>query len=225
MKKRRFSDCAEMKATVGSQFLQYLGKVIIGSELNMLRQKLALHEASHEYRHLCGGCRVPVDDHEDILQSCPSCMLTVRCRQPFCTTSASHECASCGKPACLGLGNLDPACNKCGVIVCNQCCSDCESCVHACRSCSPTTKEPARKWASPNWQTMQNFYCPEHMVERNEYRRVFEICQACCEDWLDYRLPGVGSCKADNCDNYACKHNPAQPAGGRLLCPKHLAEK
>ena len=227
-KKRRFSDCEELKATLGSQFRQYVCKTILASELNTLRQKLEIHERASDSRHVCASCRVPASEKPNALQRtapdvrCPECKFTLSCGWAFCSREkTSHKCHVCGSFACNAFFPDDIFCTECDKPMCEDCQNHCLRCDRVCKACAPPfTDDGGAVFALPTLQTLPTEHCVKHAEHRSRWRRIYEICLECCLDRNDEHADDPPSCSNPECDGLVCIHD-ARYNEMWPKCPEH----
>lgn len=225
-KKRRFSDCEELKATLGSQFRQYLCKTILASELNTMRRKLAIHESVHGPRNICASCRTPTtvkpEDRHACGQrvQCPRCSGVLACTWDFCPRDKTHDCHICGQSACSKSWLTDLFCSMCRKPMCRKCENGCYGCRGlTCKACAPAEEFAGVVVASPLLHSLGGTYCVAHRQERIRYSRALVECETCCDDWRALDVVQL-ICEVRGCGALVCVHGPNFDEDAPK-CPEH----
>lgn len=226
--KRGFADTSELKATLGSQFQQYLAKVAIASGLADALDRLEYHEHSRRIGKLCGGCKVPINCLETV-ETCSGCDRTTKCDRPGCKGMSNiHDCVICNvKNMCEGNVNFSRACVFCHKTVCISCENSCQNCPVTCIKCNPSLVTPfIRQWISEDaqnaWELEITGRKPEMLCDKcqenaKDCEKIMTTCQKCNDAFIPILLTSQRACKAAYCWRWVCPHG--EPNEG--YCPEH----
>ena len=221
--KRGFADTSELKATLGSQFQQYLAKVAIASGLADALDRLNHHESQLPPSRSCAGCGVPKTSTTP-LSKCKHCGMVEQCSRRGCKGKSNiHDCVVCGKTGlCNGDNHFDIKCVQCNKTVCDDCQSKCNDCPRICIHCQPLpAKQCVRHWLSKEkqlvWETEigPDILCTDCQIRATQYEAIMTLCQKCNDEFNI--LPSHDVCKYDFCFAWVCPHDETNEG----YCPKH----
>lgn len=213
--KRGFEDCSELKETCGSQFLQYLAKTALASQVALNEKKLAIYKKYLPLDGRCAGCNMPDGSARFSTLTCV-CGQLLKCGHEFCQgRELAHQCATCqryGDDWCNEVEEV-MVCSRCDTAICSEKCkTNCVWCLTVCQPCAGPTElyVDVLDHQYDDWRQYLHPVCALHKAMLVTGEEIIASCKQCCDSENDPQRCSVSDCCAfycphDDTDNVYCK--------------------